>query len=96
MRAIKPQSDFFPPMSRDGNIVKHKTYKLYLSTVCPVLEYTLPVWQTIPIYLSNVIERVQKRAHYIIYPETKSYVHALQLGELDSLDNRQDYLCKNI
>ena len=29
----------------------------------------------------------------MIYPEAESYAHALQLRELDSLDNRRDHLC---
>ena len=33
-----------------------------VSTVRPVLEYAVPVWQNIPAYLSEAIERVQKRA----------------------------------
>ena len=38
-------------------------------------------------YLSEAIERVQKRALNIIYPEAESYAHALQLGKLDRLDD---------
>ncbi len=56
--------------------------KIYLSTVRPVLEYAGPVWQAIPGYLSDAIERIQKRALHIIYPEAKSYAHALQLAQL--------------
>ena len=33
--------------------------KMYLSMVRPVLEYAVPVWQPIPAFLSDVIERVQ-------------------------------------
>ena len=36
--------------------------KVYLTTVRPVLEYAAPVWKSIPGYLSDVIETVQKRA----------------------------------
>ena len=42
--------------------------KVYLTTVIPVLEYAVPVWQSIPGYLSNVIETVQTRALKIIFP----------------------------
>ena len=44
-------------------------------------------------YLSEAIERVQKRALNIIYPEAESYAHALQLGNLDRLDDRRVHLC---
>ena len=62
---------------------------IYLSTVRPVLEYAVPVWQSIPAYLSKAIERVQKRALNIIYLEAESHGHALQLGKLDRLDDRR-------
>ena len=39
-------------------------------------EYAVPVWQDILAYLSEAIERVQKRALNIIYPEEESYAHA--------------------
>ena len=67
--------------------------RIYISTVRPVLEYAVPVWQNIPAYLSEAIERVQKRALNIIYPEAESYAHALQLGKLDRLDDRRVLLC---
>ena len=66
---------------------------IYLATVRPVLEYAVPVWQDIPAYLSEAIERVQKRALNIIYPEAESYAHALQLGNLNRLDDRRVHLC---
>ena len=67
--------------------------RIYLSSVRPVLEYAVPVWQDIPAYLSEAIERVHKRALNIIYPEAESYAHALQLGKLDRLDDRRVHLC---
>ena len=36
--------------------------KEYLTTIRPVLEYAVPVWQSVPDYLADVIESVQKRA----------------------------------
>ena len=62
-----------------------RVWRIYLSTIRPVLEYAEPVWQDISAYLSEAIERVQKRALNIIYPEAESYAHALQLGKLDRL-----------
>ncbi len=57
---------------RQANILK-----IYLSTVRPVLEYFAPVWQAMPGYLSDAIERIQKRALHIIYPKAESYDYAL-------------------
>ena len=65
-----------------------KMLRIYLDSVRPVLEYAVPVSQDIPAYLSEAIERVQKRALNIIYPEAESYSHELQLGNLDRLDDR--------
>ena len=35
--------------------------KEYLTTIRPVLEYAVPVWQSVADYLADVIESVQKR-----------------------------------
>ena len=78
---------------RRARVSRPNILRIYLNTVRPVLEYAVPVWQTIPAYLSQAIERVQKRALNIIYPETESYAHALQLGKLDRLDDRRILLC---
>ena len=55
--------------------------KVYLSTVRPVIEYA-DGRHAIPDYLSDVIERVQRRALRKIYPEVESYTEALQLSNL--------------
>ena len=55
--------------------------KVYLSTVRPVIEYA-DGRRAIPDYLSDVIERVQKRALRTNYPEAESYTEALQLPNL--------------
>ena len=54
--------------------------KVYLSTVRPVIEYD--DGRLIPDYLSDVIERVQRRALRKNYPEAESYTVALQLPNL--------------
>ena len=78
---------------RRARVSQPNTLRIYLSTVRPVLEYAVPVWQNTPAYLSEAIERVQTRALNIIYPEAESYAHALQLGKLDRLDDRRVLLC---
>ena len=55
--------------------------KVYLSTVVrPVIAYD--DGRLIPDYLSDVIERLQRRALRKIYPEAESYTEALQLPNL--------------
>ena len=78
---------------RRAGVSQANILKIYLSTVRPVLEYAVPVWQAIPDYLSVTIEQIQRRALYIIYPEAESYTHALQLAQLDRLEIRRDCLC---
>ena len=79
---------------RRARVSQCNMLRIYLASVRPVLEYAVPVWQDIPAYLSEAIERVQKRALNIIYPEAESYAHALQLGNLDRLDHdRRAHLC---
>ena len=42
---------------------------IYISVVRPVVEYACPVWNTnLPIYLSDNIEMIQKRAVRAIFP----------------------------
>ena len=67
-----------------------KMLRMYLGSVRPVLENAAPVWQDIPADVSEAIEGVVLK---IIYPEAETYAHALQLGNLDRLDDRRVHLC---
>ena len=68
--------------------------KIYTSSVRSLLEYALPVWQSIPGYLSEKIEFVQKRALKIIFPSTDRYSDALELARVKTLAYRRDMICK--
>ena len=84
----------YPPrVLHRARVSQPNILRMYLSSVQPVLEYAVSVWQNIPAYLSKAIERVQKRALNIIYPVAESYAHALQLGKLHRLDDRRVLLC---
>lgn len=78
---------------RRAGVNQSNMLKVYLSTVRPVLEYAVPVWQGIPDYLSDAIEVVQKRALKIIYPENESYSMVLTLLQLPTLKTRRELLC---
>jgi hypothetical protein len=58
--------------------------KVYLSTVQPVLEYAVPMWQGIPHDLSDAME-----LNYLIYPETESYSEVLNFK-----DKKRTVVCK--
>ena len=58
--------------------------KVYLSTVQPVLEYAVPMWQGIPDDLSDAME-----LNYLIYPETESYSEVLNFK-----DKKRTVVCK--
>jgi hypothetical protein len=67
--------------------------KIYVSVVRPVLEYACPVWSTnIPLYLSDRIEMVQKRAMKAIYPGM-TYVDILNLVGIAPLSVRRTNIC---
>ena len=60
----------------------------------PILEYAIPVWQSIPDHLSQKIESIQKRASRIIIPEADSYNDTLELAKLDTQFNRRISTCQ--
>ena len=65
--------------------------KVYVSLIWPILEYAVPVWQNIPDYLQEKIERVHKRALRIIFPDA-SYSKAMQMAGLITLKERRERL----
>ena len=66
---------------------------VYKSMIRPILEYAVEAWSDFPQYLSDKLERVQKRALWIIYPGS-DYGEALKTSKLESLKDRRVDLCK--
>ena len=58
---------------------------VYISSVRSVLEYALPVWQSMPGYLCDKIESIQKRALMIIFLCADSYSDARELAGVETL-----------
>ena len=77
--------------------VSHRDIIRFYSTVIrPVLEYGSPVFHhSLPDYLSNDLEQVQKRAMSIIAP-CQSYRQSLDSFGLCSLRQRRDDLCSKV
>ena len=65
----------------------------YCTVIRPVLEYCSPIFHhSLPDYLSDDLERVQKRALSIIAPD-KSYKHCLDSFGLRTLRDRRNEQC---
>ena len=68
----------------------------YTTCIRPVLEYACPVFHNaLPQYLSNNLERLQKRALWIIYPDL-SYAVALVAAGITSLYERRQELSETL
>ena len=66
---------------------------IYTALIRSLLEYCCVVWHhALPSYLSQELERTQKRALKIIVPAL-SYSEALQFLNLRTLDERRNELC---
>ena len=77
-----------------AGIRQNDLVKMYVSIIRPVLEYACPVWSTsLPKYLSDVIEMIQKRVLRSIHPGIH-YDDILVLIGLQSLKMRRDNICK--
>ena len=68
---------------------------VYTTVVRPTLEYACPAWSTsLTLGLQIDMERVQRRAMNIIYPNTP-YIEALANAQLTSVKQRRAQLCKH-
>ena len=77
-----------------AGISQNDLVKIYVSSIRPVLEYACPVWSTsLPKYLSDAIEMIQKRVLRSIHPGLH-YDDILVLVGLQSLKMRRDNICK--
>ena len=65
---------------------------IYWAVIRYVLEYAAPVWSGLRVYLSDVLEAVQRRAIRIIFPHA-DYNTALCSAGLGSLADRRDAIC---
>ena len=73
---------------------KHGSVYTFCTIIRPVLEYACPVWSTsLPTYLSDAIEMIQKRVLRSIHPGLH-YDDILVLVGLQSLKKRRDNICK--
>jgi hypothetical protein len=70
--------------------------KFYTTCVRPVMEFSCQVFHfALPSYLSNALERVQKRVLSIIYPLT-GYADCLQKSGIKLLSDRRVDACEKL
>ena len=69
--------------------------RVYVNVIRPVLEYACPVWhKSLPMYLSDHIETIQKRCLRTIFPGY-SYDEARSISNLPTLFERRTKLCQS-
>ena len=78
-------------LKRSGTSALDMT-RIYCSLIRSILEYGAPAYANLPEHLSHELEKVQKRALAIIYPDC-SYEDALSLAKLTKLRDRRHELC---
>ncbi|CAB4010558.1 Hypothetical predicted protein [Paramuricea clavata] len=79
---------------RRGGIPPHDLITIYYALIRSTLEYCCTVWHCgLPMYLSEQVEKIQKRALRIILPG-RSYGEAQEMLQCPRLDIRRDELCE--
>ena len=79
---------------KSAGISQHDLVKIYVSIIRPVLEMACPVWSTsLPTYLSDAIEMIQKRVERSIYPGLHYDVILVLVG---LLKKRRDNIMQSV
>ena len=89
------KSLYFLRQPKKSHVATRELFLFYITCVRSILEYGSPVfYRALPSYQSDDLERLQKRATKIIYPEL-SYAKALELcGILTLYDRREAIAAK--
>ena len=87
---------YFTKLLKRAYVPQEDILNFYCTCIRPVLEYCAPVFHhSLPAYLSDEIERVQKRALSIINPYA-SYEENLSFFNLSTLRERRSSLCEKL
>ena len=87
---------YFLRQLKRAKINKKDLLTFYLTCVRPATEYACPVFHnSLPLYLSEELEKLQKSALRIIYP-TLSYPEALSEAKIDTLFDRRELTTKKL
>ena len=91
IRKVSSRLYFLRQLKR-ANVPTKELLTFYVTCIRPVTEYACPVYHNgLPKYLSDDLERLQKRALRIIYPFT-TYPEALAASNLTTLYDRRNAL----
>ena len=78
---------------RRGGVESNDLINIYTALIRSLLEYCCVVWHhALPSYLSQELERIQKRTFKIIFPAF-SYSEALQFSNVRVLEERRSEVC---
>ena len=81
---------YFLRQLKKSHVATRELLLFYITCIRSILEYGSPVFhRALPSYLSEDLERLQRRATKIIYPEL-SYAKALELSGLLTLYDRRE------
>ena len=84
---------YFLIQLKRARIQEKELCSFYIACIRSVVEYACEVYHfNLPQYLSDFLERIQKRALSIILPQTK-YEEALALLEMETLKSRRTTKC---
>ena len=87
---------YFIKLLKRASVPQMDILNFYCTCIRPVLEYCAPVFHhSLPAYLSDDIERIQKRALSIIKPHV-SYQENLSRFNLSILKDRRSSLCEKL
>ena len=79
---------------RKSGVVCADLVSIFCALIRLVFEYTAPVWATLPLYLYNMIESVQRKALRIIFLAVE-YNSTLYQSGLKTLNERCKEICTN-
>ena len=81
---------------RQSGLSSDELVSIHVTLISSILEYRCSVWHTsLPSYLSDKIERIQKRALSIIYPHL-SYREVLKETNCPRLEDNRQRLCSKV
>ena len=93
---LRKRLDVFFKKLKHAGIDRKSLIQFYCACIRSVLEYACQAFcSSLPAYLSDQIERVQKRVLRILFPEV-SYSKALEDAGIKTLFHRREELCSTL